>query len=111
MCHPADKVRQLQERLDSDRRTPSHFGFRSLHQDSHGRDSHGRDSHSRELSHGSSSLRDSHGTHRDLHKTNSGGHPPPSSPSGKQRGNIMGNCLHLLQSDVIAKKWIRERRS
>lgn len=83
-----NKVRQLQERLDSDRRTPSHFGFRSLHQDSHGRDSHGRDSHSRELSHGSSSLRDSHGTHRDLHKTNSGGHPPPSSPSGKQRAEF-----------------------
>nr|XP_034307408.1 sarcolemmal membrane-associated protein isoform X9 [Crassostrea gigas] len=102
-----NKVRQLQERLDSDRRTPSHFGFRSLHQDSHGRDSHGRDSHSRELSHGSSSLRDSHGTHRDLHKTNSGGHPPPSSPSGKQRGNIMAEFNALKEECSSLRKRIQ----
>lgn len=92
---PADKVRQLQERLDSERRSSSHFGYRGQHQEAHSRDSHSRDSHSREFSHGSSSLRDTHGSHRDLHKTNSGGHPP-SSPSGKQRGNIMGNCLQFL---------------
>nr|XP_022298774.1 sarcolemmal membrane-associated protein-like isoform X3 [Crassostrea virginica] len=82
-----NKVRQLQERLDSERRSSSHFGYRGQHQEAHSRDSHSRDSHSREFSHGSSSLRDTHGSHRDLHKTNSGGHPP-SSPSGKQRAEF-----------------------
>ncbi|XP_078341027.1 uncharacterized protein LOC111107443 isoform X3 [Crassostrea virginica] len=82
-----NKVRQLQERLDSERRSSSHFGYRSQHQEAHNRDPHSRDSHSREFSHGSSSLRDTHGSHRDLHKTNSGGHPP-SSPSGKQRAEF-----------------------
>nr|XP_022298353.1 sarcolemmal membrane-associated protein-like isoform X3 [Crassostrea virginica] len=82
-----NKVRQLQERLDSERRSSSHFGYRSQHQEAHNRDPHSRDSHSREFSHGSSSLRETHGSHRDLHKTNSGGHPP-SSPSGKQRAEF-----------------------
>ncbi|XP_061187417.1 sarcolemmal membrane-associated protein-like isoform X4 [Saccostrea echinata] len=107
-----NKVRQLQERLDSERRTSSHYGTRSLHldphgRDSHGRDSHGRDTHSRELSHGSSSLRDTHhGSHRELHKTNSGGHTP-SSPSGKQRGNIIGEFTALKEECSSLRKRIQ----
>ncbi|XP_055999766.1 sarcolemmal membrane-associated protein-like isoform X5 [Ostrea edulis] len=97
-----NKVRQLQERLDSERRTSSHHGSRSLHLDTHG-----RDTHSREFSHGSSSLRDSHhGSHRELHKTNSGGHAP-SSPSGKQRGNIMGEFTALKEECSSLRKRIQ----
>nr|XP_022298775.1 sarcolemmal membrane-associated protein-like isoform X4 [Crassostrea virginica] len=101
-----NKVRQLQERLDSERRSSSHFGYRGQHQEAHSRDSHSRDSHSREFSHGSSSLRDTHGSHRDLHKTNSGGHPP-SSPSGKQRGNIMAEFNALKEECSSLRKRIQ----
>ncbi|XP_078341030.1 uncharacterized protein LOC111107443 isoform X6 [Crassostrea virginica] len=101
-----NKVRQLQERLDSERRSSSHFGYRSQHQEAHNRDPHSRDSHSREFSHGSSSLRDTHGSHRDLHKTNSGGHPP-SSPSGKQRGNIMAEFNALKEECSSLRKRIQ----
>nr|XP_022298359.1 sarcolemmal membrane-associated protein-like isoform X9 [Crassostrea virginica] len=101
-----NKVRQLQERLDSERRSSSHFGYRSQHQEAHNRDPHSRDSHSREFSHGSSSLRETHGSHRDLHKTNSGGHPP-SSPSGKQRGNIMAEFNALKEECSSLRKRIQ----